>query len=296
MNRKRLILLVLAISCWHLTTNAQYVPKHKRKTKKTANNTTISKSKLSQFYTIKLKKKHQVTIIKPVVYCDTLIMENESVIRVSPKLASFTLYARYVKIGKNCVISSRGLDPKDKGKVQPYKGRWGTHAIPINLFLNIYSLKNLTINACGGDGEYGKVINGVGGNGGNVNLWYYAPFAVSFRKPSRRSRKRKKPTLFIKNTRGKPYSKTTSPPPSKFLSRTPAVYGQGSRVTRVYNPASKKVMVIEDPGGYDLNNAATTQQARQIQATEETRSKRKDGKLFFKRLSKPIKSPSVKSK
>ena len=295
MNTKYLIIFILIIG--YATTNAQYVPKDDRKVKKTSKSskkTTVSKSKISQFYTIKLKKSRQLTIVKPVVYCDTLIMENESVIKVSPKLASFTLYARYAKIGKNCVISGRGQDPEGKGKSQPYEGRWGTHAKPMNLYLNLVSLKNLTIDANGGDGEYGKTINGVGGNGGNVNLWYYAPFTVSFRKPKRR--RKQKPTIFIKNTRGQPYLKVADPKGTLFNPRSASAYRQRSRILRVYNPASKKVMVIHDPGDYALNNAANTAQERRIKETEETRRKRKDGKLFFKRMPKPIKPSSVKLK
>ncbi|HAS39039.1 MAG TPA: hypothetical protein DCS93_01105 [Microscillaceae bacterium] len=213
MNPKLTIALITLLACWGMNSKAQYVPKTQRKS-------------ISQFHTIKIKKGEQITVKRPRLFCDTLIMEDESTLKVPHIFKSFTLYAKYCKIGNGCVISSRGKNGKvgvvgryDDYQEAPWRGKIaeaGSDAPRLNLYLNIYALGNLTIDATGGHGANAQAplghfhspnnissqdaqsnqiwtqIPGVYGSGGDVNLQYYAPFIVSIKKANLRSQKKRK--------------------------------------------------------------------------------------------------------
>ncbi|OJJ22909.1 hypothetical protein BKI52_00730 [marine bacterium AO1-C] len=273
---------------------AQYVPPKKRKPKNSTNQekgkTTISKNTINQFYNIRLKKERVLTIIKPVVFCDTLIMEDESIIKISPTLKSFTLYAKHVQIGKNCLITSKGKDGTET-TFRSRNGEWGANAIPINLYLNFYALKNLTIDARGGNGGEGQVP-GIYGAGGNIKLLYYAPFAVSFRKPRRK--RKQQATIVFKHKKGKMdlQSLNTLNAPEKFEDLNAV---DPRRTVRVYNPKTRTFYIVENVGGsVDKLKGSETQDKTSARIAEDARSKRKDGELTFKRMQEPIQVSAVK--
>ncbi|OJJ22907.1 hypothetical protein BKI52_00720 [marine bacterium AO1-C] len=184
---------------WTLPIIAQYVPQSHRK----------SNIKL---HTIKIKKGQQITAARPVLFCDTLIMADESTLRVPHTFKSFTLYAQYCKIGKHCLIFSRGKNGKED-VWENNMGEAGTNAPHLNLYLNIYALGNLVVDATGGNGAPAPgrfKIPGVYGSGGNVNLSYYSPIVINVNKvnlKNLRKRRRRKasrnPEIMIGNTVGK---------------------------------------------------------------------------------------------
>lgn len=296
-------LLTTICVLWAITSFAQYVPAKKRsneKIKKKVNKPRRPQKLFNKFYTVKLKKKRQLTIKKPVVFCDTLIMEDESIIKVSPELPSFTLYAHYVKIGKNCVISSRGKDGENATH-NKMNGESGTNAIPINLYLNFNSLKNLTIDASGGNGGLGQVP-GIYGSGANIKLIYYAPFAVSFRKPRRG--KQRQATIFFKYKKGEMDTRTLN-----RLTSSSQDYRQRkvTNVMTVIDPHTGGYKTILDPGGTSANNISNkfnrhpngNRDIRNPKAlariAENNRTKQKDGKFTFKRKQAPILASDVQS-
>ncbi|OJJ22908.1 hypothetical protein BKI52_00725 [marine bacterium AO1-C] len=226
MDNKYLVFTI--ITClWTLPLVAQYVPQSHRK----------SDTKL---HTIKIKKGQQITATRPVLFCDTLIMEDESTLKVPHTFKSFTLYAQYCKIGKRCVIFSRGKNGK-VGVIGKYKnvsvwaenmGEAGTNAPHLNLYLNIYALGNLVVDATGGNGAPAQIsttqessnlssatrlssnawtkIPGIYGSGGNVKLHYYAPIVINIKKKNlknhnkrKRRKASRKPEIVIGNTVGK---------------------------------------------------------------------------------------------
>ncbi|HAS39042.1 MAG TPA: hypothetical protein DCS93_01120 [Microscillaceae bacterium] len=199
---------------------AQYIPKKQRKNS-------------IKLYNIHLKKGEKVIVQRPALYCDTLIMEDESTLGVPHSFKYFTLYAKYCKIGNYCAIFSRGKNGK-VGVTGKYKnvGDWenkiaeaGSNAPHLNLYLNIEALGNLTIDATGGNGAPAQIlvssddqrasniierIPGVYGSGGNVTIYYNFSQAIDFQEASLRNPKNikrkksyKKPTIIVSNTIGK---------------------------------------------------------------------------------------------
>ena len=308
MTLKRLIYLIALTFVWAINIQAQYVPKKQRKNKKqqkkadqpssSPSQASIVQNPLNQFYTIKLQKERQLTIVKPIVFCDTLIMGDESVLKVSPKLTSFTLYARYVDIGHNCLITSKGKDGKRQRRARDSGGEWGDDGVPINLYLNFQTLDHLTVNASGGNGGPGQV-QGVGGSGSNIKLYYYAPFAVSFRKPKRRKRrkrsnKKQQASVFFKNKKGKPELKPNRPTPGSPMTRRSNYPGARGRVLRVYNPSSGKYTTLVDPGGDRPERHWKHNRKRIAKENELAKAKQTDGKVVFRRVPKPIVPSEVK--
>lgn len=188
--RKQILFPLLFLFCFFTTASyAQYIPKHQRN----------KKSKRITKIEIKARKKLLVT--KPVLYCDTLIMHNGSVLKID-SVKSFTLFANHVVIGRKCLITSDGKRGTDGISTRAHGG-WGTNAIPLTLYFNFRSLNGLTVSATGGNGGNGAgkhAVPGLFGGGGNVKLHYYAPFVVSFRK--RRITRRGDASVFVKNERG----------------------------------------------------------------------------------------------
>ncbi|OJJ22906.1 hypothetical protein BKI52_00715 [marine bacterium AO1-C] len=222
----KITFIVLLLTLWVKSSYAQYIPQSHRK----------SNIKL---HTIKIKKGQQITAARPVLFCDTLIMEDESTLRVPHTIKSFTLYALYCKIGKRCTIAARGKDGK-VGVIGKYKNleinstkiaEAGTNAPHLNLYLNIYALGNLVVDATGGKGAPAQIsatpelsnlssaarlssnawtkIPGIYGSGGNVNLHYHSPIVINIKKKNlknqhkrRRKKASKKPEIVIGNTVG----------------------------------------------------------------------------------------------
>ncbi|OJJ22910.1 hypothetical protein BKI52_00735 [marine bacterium AO1-C] len=265
-----------------MSVKAQYIPKEKRKD--TASTKTVKRKLFNKFHTIKLKKRRQLTIIKPIVYCDTLIMEDESIIKISPNLSSFTLYAGYVKIGKNCLISSKGMNGQD-GTHTHINGQWGKNAIPLKLYLNIYALGNLSIDARGGNGGQG-FVPGIYGAGGDVNLQYYSSTAVTFRK-SRKSRK-SKGTISVRTKSGSMnYGRL-----NELVANSPTARN------KIYDPQTKQLKVQMHSStiqGHPFNRDRRNPQILATQSDTE-RQLRKDGKFKFKRKQEIIQPSDVKVK
>ncbi|HAS39038.1 MAG TPA: hypothetical protein DCS93_01100 [Microscillaceae bacterium] len=270
--------LIILLTCWGMNTKAQYVPKTQRKS-------------TSQLHTIKIKRGEQITVKRSTLYCDTLIMEEESTLKVPHTFISFTLYAKYCKIGNGCVISSRGRNGK-VGVVGKYndQGRWqgkiaeaGSNAPHLNLYLNIYALGNLIIDATGGNGATAQTplnhtsdngkhnllqpltrFPGVCGSGGNVNLQYYSPLIVSFKKKDlkhqrkrKRKKRQKKNQIIVGNT-------------------------IGTMNLRVFNPQS--FMSYHNPIGFNEPKYFLLKE----------KNKRKDGKLKFNRRDAILQPKDVK--
>lgn len=290
MKTQTLLNFIVIFMLWTIASIAQYVPKEKRNDQKSEN--TISKRLFNKFYTIKLKKKRQLTIKKPVVYCDSLIMEDESVIKVSPKLKSFTLYAQYVKIGKKCLITSKGKDGKN-GTHTHINGEWGENAVDLNLYLNIYSLGNLSIDARGGNGGRG-FVPGIYGAGGDVRFYYYSPLGVSIRKSSKR--KRGKQSVYVQYKCGVMDLARLNELSTPDLARE---VGKGRRRPRkVYDPVTGEIrtqMQSSTIQGHRFNRDFRNPQVL-ARESEEERQKRKKGSFGFERKSKPILPNEVKIK
>ncbi len=272
MNMKQFLLSIITLHLWMMGSQAQYVPPAQRKNNVPQGSSAKKTQKLfSKFHTIKLRKRRQLTIIKPVVYCDTLILEDQSVIKISPGLPSFTLYAQYVKIGQNCLITSKGVDGKD-GTHTHIHGKWGKNAVPLNLYLNIYELGNLSIDTRGGNGGQG-FVPGIYGSGGNVRLIYYATNSVTFRE-SRKIRKNRG-VIYIQNSHGTMnYGRL-----NELIANNP------SARNKVYDPQTKQVknqMQSSTIIGHRFNRDKRNPQLLATQAETE-RQRRKDGKFEFKR-------------
>ncbi|HAS39040.1 MAG TPA: hypothetical protein DCS93_01110 [Microscillaceae bacterium] len=200
MYTKLLITIIALLTCWVDNSQAQYIPKSQRKTH-------------MKLHNIKIKQGEQAFVRRAVVYCDTLIMEDESILKVPHNLRSFTLYAKYCKIGKQCQILSRGKNGKRVVAKTPHIGESGTDAPQINLYLNIYALESLTVDARGGDGGKGKKL-GIHGSGGDVNLHYFSPQIIEIQKNRNYDTKNKKirsikPTIVVVNHKGRMYFNNT---------------------------------------------------------------------------------------
>ncbi|OJJ22905.1 hypothetical protein BKI52_00710 [marine bacterium AO1-C] len=197
MDIKLITAIITFITCGLANTYAQYIPKSYRK----------SNTKL---HTIKIKKGDEVLVKRSSLFCDTLIMEDESTLKIPYQAKSFTLYAKYCKIGKQCMISSRGKDGK-KQQLPTNLGEPGSNAAHINLYLNIQELGYLTVDATGGNGGSGR-LPGIYGAGGHVNLHYYSPLILKVKKHRRPTRSfrdntvrkppKGQPTITIKNKVG----------------------------------------------------------------------------------------------
>ena len=183
MINKRIVFTV--VSClWIFGGQAQYIPGKAKQRKKISS--------------IKVAANQQDTLRQPIVYCDTLILEESASLVVAPYIKSFTLYAQYCKFGKNSRIAGNGLNGKSQ-VAEPIQGEWGQNAAQLNLYLNIYSLEHLIIEANGGNGANGKVP-GIYGAGGNVHLSYYAPFVVNVSKKYRQ--RKRKSSIQVSNKTG----------------------------------------------------------------------------------------------
>jgi len=185
MNTPLIILCTLITVLASTQSHAQYVPKSERKS-------------VIKLHSIKIKKGKEVTARRSVIYCDTLIMEDQSVLKIPHTFKSFTLYAKHCLIGKQCTIFARGKNGKVSSQAISV-GESGTDAPHLNLYLNIFKLGNLTVNATGGNGGTGK-LPGVYGSGGNVSIIYFSPLVVNL---NTKRRQNKAPEIFVKNSLGK---------------------------------------------------------------------------------------------
>jgi len=201
MHPKLTITIITLLICWATNSYAQYIPKNQRKTH-------------MKLHNIKIKEGEQAFIRRSVVYCDTLIMEDKSTLKIPHKLKSFTLYAKYCKIGKQCTILSRGKSgAKPALHLAPFTGESGTNAPRLNLYLNIYAMGDLIIDARGGNGGTGT-RPGICGSGGNVALHYFSPQPIDVLRDQNYSSKNRrtrytKPTIKVANRKGKMFFRRT---------------------------------------------------------------------------------------
>ena len=247
---KHLISLAGILHIFAITTQAQYVSPHQRNS--------IIKTR-----SIVVKKGEQLSFHQAKIYCDTLIMEDESAITCIRSLKSLSLYAKYCKIGKNCLITTRGTDGKSNAQV--IKGIWATNAIPLRLYFNIYALGNLIIDARGGNGGDG-FIPGIYGAGANIKLTYYAPDKIRFAKKIRQNPKKR--SITILNKKGK--MKLTQLHEVRHQYNRPVTY---DTQTKNANLVAQKL---------NIN--------RLITQIERVRKTRKNGQLILKTMKKPIAS------
>ncbi|EAY25572.1 hypothetical protein [Microscilla marina] len=130
---------------------------------------------------IEVDRKKTYQISQSVVVCDTLIMHDKSTLKIVGS-KKFALYARYVKIGRRCVMDARGAH----GTTRSPDGKVG---IQLLLQMNIYTLGDLLINTSGGKG-YNKsryypkasdeqALIKLGGSGGDIHFTYYSPIAIT---------------------------------------------------------------------------------------------------------------------
>ncbi|OJJ22904.1 hypothetical protein BKI52_00705 [marine bacterium AO1-C] len=283
MTTKQLITLALIISLGMGVQDiyAQFVPKNQRK----------SQVKLQ---TIKIAKRAQATVKQPVLYCDTLIMEDGATLKVPYTLKSFTLYAKYCKVGNNCTITSRGKSIESLDIFREL-GKAGSNAAHINLYLNIYKIGHLTIDATGGNGEKGR-LPGIYGAGGNVNLNYYSPVIIKIKKHRRATRsfsdkivKRRKhnhPTIIVKNKVGWMDSR-------RFNAHLHSI----SQVKTMNNFRSEAPNLIADPvlaNSGQVRNTNDPMLNNSARLEERKRRKRKDGDLKINRRGAFISPADVK--
>ncbi|OJJ22903.1 hypothetical protein BKI52_00700 [marine bacterium AO1-C] len=285
MNTTLPILLTLNIVFWSATSQAQYVPQTKRQTE--ATNT-------ARLQSIHIQEKQELVISTPVVFCDSLLMEDEATLKAAASLKSLTIYAQYCKIGTHCIISTRGRNGAQNVQV-PVQGESGAKAADVNLHLNIYALGSLTIDANGGNGGNGE-IPGLYGSGGHVNIVYYAPFVVNISK--RKRRKRKKAVIVVRNKKGRMNLSKLRKLRDQEESNQLDGNSQLMRIKRTVDPKTKKTTIstrhndnsiraIAPPKNFGKNGTL-------VSATEKERIKKKDGKLSFKRLKDPIRSGAIK--
>lgn len=132
---------------------------------------------------IEIKSKDVFIVNKALVLCDTLIMHDKATLKIK-SIKPFVMYARFVKIGKKCLIDASG----DNGTLNAPNGKDGTH---VSLQFNVYTLGSLLIKTKGGDisrknkrfvfHREPKKIK-LPGSGGNISFYYYSPFTISLRK------------------------------------------------------------------------------------------------------------------
>ncbi|OJJ22902.1 hypothetical protein BKI52_00695 [marine bacterium AO1-C] len=267
------IFLTLVVCFWILGTYAQYVPN------KTGKNKKISSIKVAAY--------QQDTITQPIMYCDTLIMGTSSALVLAPYVKSFTLYAKYCKFGKDCRISGNGINGKNKISV-PDKGEWGQNAAKLNLYLNIYSLEHLIVEANGGNGADGKVP-GIYGAGGDINLSYYAPFVLNVSKKYRK--RRRKPTIYVKAKTGymnaRKLQKIIQRANNEKANANNPTLNPANSVAKT-NTAVTSLNQTSQLYGYNPNTHQYNQLKKLAKTAEKEKTKRKKGKIFLTRTQKPI--------
>lgn len=183
------IILVCCLTMVISHLQAQYIPKTQRKGYKTSGK-------------IEIKRKQAYKVDKPLVLCDTLIMHDKSTLKIIGQ-KRFVLYARYVKIGKKCVIDANGTS----GTRENPDATGGTHLL---LNMNIYALGNLLVKTKGGNvyqhrsilvrNPYYEKVR-LGGTGGNVQFNYFSPVVINRRKSSRKEAA----TVWFNTARGVSY-------------------------------------------------------------------------------------------
>jgi hypothetical protein len=241
------------------TLQAQYVPKSQRKGYQNSG-------------TIEIKPKQTYKVNKSFVVCDTLIMHDKATLRVIGQ-KRFVLYARYVKIGKKCVIDADGANGTKKAP----NAKNGTHLL---LNMNIYALGNLLIKTRGGNGyqqrrgdfsfdnSQQKRLR-LGGSGGNVQFNYFSPLVISRRKPSGNQA-----TVWFSTTRGKSFM---PPRPKAYKPKDKFVQG-------VVN--GKMITVHHVPADPNRSNPPRSGEYRDAKAQVMRLSK---GKVGFQRVGQPLK-------
>lgn len=276
-NKKSLFTLLFILQITVLY--AQYVPKSKR-----------AATPIDKVPVLKIAAGQKLTITQPVVYCDSLIMENGAILKID-SVESFTLFAKHLYIGEKCVIDASGKDGKE-GTYTNIHGEWATNAINLNLYLNIYALGSLKIDATGGNGGFGYDVRhsvpGVHGAGGNVQLQYYAPFAVGFRKPRRK--KKGDASIHVKTNRG---SMDTGKLRRLSATKNPDLAGKNAQPLREvahYDERSGKMItryVMNNQNPMNKNPHAASRDSRtsynRIQTAKLADMLRKDGKFSFSR-------------
>ncbi|WP_299454978.1 hypothetical protein [uncultured Microscilla sp.] len=140
---------------------------------------------------IEVDRKKTYQISQSVVVCDTLIMHDKSTLKIVGS-EKFTLYARYVKIGRRCVMDASGAN----GTARSLDGKVG---IQLLVQMNIYALGDLLINTSGGNGYKSRYYPKgsdeqeqikLGGSGGDIHFTYYSPIVIT-----QSERKRSKATI-----------------------------------------------------------------------------------------------------
>ena len=286
MNIHFTFLFTTIIYLWPFIGVGQYTPKHQRN---------IRASNYEMLKSLRVEKKQKLTILKPVLICDSLIMKDGSIIQTTDSISSFTIYARYCTIGKNCIISTKGRNGLQNAKT-PTHGEWGSNGAHINLYLNIYALGNLTIDTQGGNGGNGY-LPGVYGAGGDVKLEYYAPFIINISKKRRRRRKHT-PSIVVYTKKGRMNltrlrKLRDAQSRNQLNANNPLV-----RIDRSYNPTTKTTQISTPYSNrIKINNQIPNSIGNLkpwIKRIEQARLKRKDGEINFKRIDSPIKSEAIK--
>lgn len=252
------IILICCLVMGFSTLQAQYVPKSQRKGYQNSG-------------TIEIKLKQTYKVNKSFVVCDTLIMHDKATFKIIGQ-KRFILYARYVKIGKKCVIDANGAH----GTRKKPDGKNGTHLL---LNMNIYALGSLLVKTKGGNvyqprrtlikNPYYERMR-LGGSGGNIQFNYFSPLVINQRKPSRKG----VATVWFNTDRGASYV-----PPA------PKVYKpKGKFVQGIVN--GKMITVHHMPADPNQSNPPRNNDHRDAKAQVMRLSK---GKVAMHRVGQPLK-------
>lgn len=217
---QHIILICCCLAIGMSTLQAQYVPKTQRKGYKNSGK-------------IEVKRKQIYKVNKSFLVCDTLIMHDKATLKVIGQ-KRFVLYARYVTIGKKCVIDAQGAN----GNKKEPDAKNGTHLL---LNMNIYALGNLLVKTQGGNvyqprtslirNPYYERLR-LGGLGGNVQFNYFSTLVINQRKPSRKQ----VATVWFNTGQGVSY---IPPPPKVYKPKDKTVRGvvNGKMITVHHMPA-----------------------------------------------------------